>query len=285
MRRVGVIGGGLMGSEIAYVAASHLKDGQVTVVDLNDEILARSRARIRAVADKAVSRGKATRQAADEWLGRLAFTASMDGLSSAEIVIEAVTENLSMKRQVFAELDRRCGPQAILATNTSSLPITAIASATSRPQQVIGLHFFNPVSVMRLVEIVRGYETADAVYEAARAFCEELGKETIVARDIPGFITTRVGILLVNEAIFALYEGIGTAADIDRGIKLGYNHPMGPLELADLIGLDTVLNVITTLYEGFKDPKYRPCPLLKQMVDAGHLGRKSGRGFYTYGAA
>jgi 3-hydroxybutyryl-CoA dehydrogenase len=217
-----------------------------------------------------------------EALGRIKMTQSMEDLAPVDFAVEAVTENEAVKLEIFRKLDTLVKPEAYLASNTSSIPITKIAAVTGRPQQVIGMHFMNPVPVMKLVEVIRGHSTSDETFQVTADLVAKLDKEMAVSQDYPGFIVNRVLIPMINEAIFALYEGVATAEDIDKGMKLGTNQPMGPLTLADFIGLDTVLAIAEVLYDGFKDPKYRPCPLLVKMVNAGYLGRKSGRGFYTY---
>jgi len=206
----------------------------------------------------------------------------LSGFADCSLVVEAATENEALKLDLFRQLDEAVNKDAILATNTSSISITRIAAATKRPERVIGMHFMNPVPVMQLVEVIRGLATSDETFQVIASLVEKLGKVMAVSQDYPGFIVNRILMPMINEAIFALYEGIATAEDIDKGMKLGTNHPMGPLALADLIGLDTVLAIIAVLYEGFKDPKFRPCPLLVKMVNAGYLGKKSGRGFYMY---
>ena len=215
-------------------------------------------------------------------LDRITIVKGIEDFSACDLVVEAVNENEALKFDLFRQLDEMVNKDAILASNTSSISITRIAAVTKRPDKVIGMHFMNPVPVMQLVEVIRGLATSDETFQAIAGLVEKLGKVMAVSQDYPGFIVNRVLMPMINEAIFALYEGIATAEDIDKGMKLGTNHPMGPLALADLIGLDTVLAIISVLYEGFKDPKFRPCPLLVKMVNAGYLGKKSGRGFYTY---
>jgi 3-hydroxybutyryl-CoA dehydrogenase len=277
---IGVVGAGTMGHGIAQVA---LQSGlQVFLHDLEEAILKRARERIAAGLAKGVRRGKFGEDEKEEMLKGLVLTITPLDLSAADFVIEAVIEDLAVKRTLFQDLDRIARPEVILATNTSSLPITKIASTTSRPAQVIGMHFFNPVPLMPLVEVIRGLATADETVTATVRLAERLGKTPVEVRDSPGFISSRILASMVNEACYLLMEGVGTAEAIDTVMKLGANHPMGPLALGDLIGLDVCLAVMRTLYEGIGDPKYRPCPLLVQMVDAGYLGRKSGRGFYTY---
>ncbi len=280
MKKVGVVGAGVMGAEIAYVVASNL-DTKVYVRDISEEFLAKGRATIERVAKKAVEKGKATEQEKATWLERLNFTLNLDDLADADVVIEAVSENIDLKRKVFAELDSICTLAQFLASNTSGLPITVIAAATKNPERVIGTHFFNPASIMKLVEIVTGYETSAETLKKVQEFCTSLGKETVVSKDYPGFISTRIGQAYICDAIRCLEQGVGTVEDIDRACRLAYNHPMGPLELADLIGLDTELMIMESLSKEYGEA-FRPTPLVKQMVAAGRLGRKTGKGFYDY---
>jgi 3-hydroxybutyryl-CoA dehydrogenase len=275
-----VVGAGQMGSGISQVA---LQAGlRVTLVDVSREGLAKAEARIKSGLQKLVEKGKlddAKRKAAE---GNLRTATSAADAHGADFGIEAVTENEELKRKLFQELDAVVRPGGVLATNTSSIPITRIAAATKRPEAVIGMHFMNPVPVMQLVELIRGAATSDETYATTRALAEKMGKTTVVSKDFPGFIVNRILIPMLNEACFALMEGLGTPEDIDTAMKLGTNQPMGPLQLADFIGLDTVLYIAEVLYKGHGDPKYRPCPLLRQYVDAGWYGKKSGRGFYKY---
>ncbi|WP_257449965.1 3-hydroxyacyl-CoA dehydrogenase family protein [Archangium lipolyticum] len=275
-----VVGAGQMGSGIAQVA---LQAGlRVTLVDVSKEGLAKGAERIKAGLKKLVEKGKldeARLKAADT---NLATATSATEVKDVDFAIEAVTENEELKRRIFVELDGVVKPGGILATNTSSIPITRIAAATKRPENVIGMHFMNPVPLMQLVELIRGAATSDATYQTTRALAEKMGKTTVVSKDFPGFIVNRILIPMLNEACFALMEGLGTAEDIDTAMKLGTNQPMGPLQLADFIGLDTVLYIAEVLHKGLGDDKYRPSPLLRQYVDAGWYGKKSGRGFYKY---
>ncbi|MBN8468180.1 3-hydroxybutyryl-CoA dehydrogenase [Corallococcus exiguus] len=275
-----VVGAGQMGAGIAQVA---LQAGlRVSLVDVNKDGLAKGADRIKAGLKKLVEKGKldaAKQQAAEANLAT--FTSARDA-KDVDVAIEAVTENEDLKRRIFLELDEVVRPGGILATNTSSIPITRIAAATKRPESVIGMHFMNPVPVMQLVELIRGAATSDETYTTIRTMAERMGKTTVVSKDYPGFIVNRILIPMLNEACFALMEGLGTAEDIDTAMKLGTNQPMGPLQLADFIGLDTVLYIAEVLHKGLGDSKYRPCPLLRQYVDAGWYGKKSGRGFYKY---
>jgi 3-hydroxybutyryl-CoA dehydrogenase len=278
--RVFVIGAGLMGHGIAQVSAAAGK--QVTLSDRTAELAEKGKARIGANLKRQVDKGKLEPPAADELLARVSTAEGTADAAGHGIVIEAVFEDEGIKRETWTELTESADPDAVFASNTSSISITSLATATDRPPKFIGLHFFSPVPVMGLIEIIRGLETDDVTYEAARAFAEDLGKTVIESKDMPGFLVNRMLGPFINEAVFALMESTGTAADIDTGAKLGLNHPMGPLELSDFIGNDVMLNVMDVLYRGFGDPKFRAAPLLRQMVTAGHLGRKSGRGFYTY---
>ncbi|HEV8335393.1 MAG TPA: 3-hydroxybutyryl-CoA dehydrogenase [Candidatus Polarisedimenticolia bacterium] len=280
IRTIGVVGGGTMGHGIAQVAAQ--AGHAVLMAERAPELVQRALEAI----GKSLQRGveKGTIAAADKaaTLSRISGVMDLERLSAADFVVEAVNEDLELKRRIFAELDRFCRPGVILASNTSSISITRIASATGRPADVIGMHFMNPVPIMKLVEVIRGHATADPTWEAVRALSEKWGKVPVEVHDYPGFISNRVLMPMINEAIYALWEGVATREAIDTVMKLGMNHPMGPLALADFIGLDTCLSILEILREGFGDPKYRPCPLLKKMVEAGSLGRKSGRGFYDY---
>ncbi len=280
IKHVGVVGCGLMGSGIAEVCARH--GYRTTVREVNDELVERGKARIRASMDRALKRGKLSQEEYDRAWSLLTFTTSLEEMSECDLVIEAVVENMELKKEVFRELDRITPPHAILASNTSSLSITEMASVTNRRPQVLGMHFFNPVPVMPLIELVRGLETSDDTLEVARAFGRTLGKEIIVAKDTPGFIVNLLLIPYLLDAIRWLEHGLATKEDIDTGIKLGLNHPMGPFTLLDFVGLDTTLFIADAMYEEFRDPRYAAPPLLRRMVAAGYLGRKSGRGFYEY---
>jgi 3-hydroxybutyryl-CoA dehydrogenase len=277
---IGVLGAGQMGNGIAHVfaAAGH----EVRLHDVAAGQLAAALATIEQNLARQVKKGLLSADAVPAVLQRLRPTRDVEELAGCALVVEAATESERLKLELFRTLDATVRPDAILATNTSSIPITRIASATRRPAQVIGMHFMNPVPVMALVEVTRGHATSDATFEAVARHVAALGKTMAVSQDYPGFIVNRILIPMINEAAFALFEGVATAEDIDRGMTLGTNQPMGPLELADFIGLDTVLAIAGVLHDGFKDPKYRPCPLLVKLVNAGHLGRKSGRGFHRY---
>ena len=278
--RVFVIGAGLMGHGIAQVSAVAGK--QVTLADRTAELAERGAARIAGNLKRQVDKGKLDQSAASAILDRISTAEGAGAAAGHDIVIEAVFEDESVKRDAWQALSEAADADAIFASNTSSISITGLATATDRPARFIGLHFFSPVPLMGLIEIIRGLETDDATYDACRAFAQELGKTVIESKDMPGFLVNRMLGPFINEAVFALMESTGTADDIDTGAKLGLNHPMGPLELSDFIGNDVMLNVMDVLYRGFGDPKFRAAPLLRQMVTAGHLGRKTGRGFYRY---
>jgi 3-hydroxybutyryl-CoA dehydrogenase len=280
---IAVLGGGQMGSGIAQVFA---QSGFKTVIyDLAAGALDKSKAGITKNLDRAVEKGKLAAEERDAVLGRLTWTSNLADLAECDLVVEAIIEKLETKLQTWKQLDELCRPTTIFASNTSSLPITQLAGGVSHPERFIGMHFMNPVPVMQLVEIIRGYMTSDAVYQTIFDLSKTLGKVPVTVEDSPGFISNRILMPMINEAIFCLYEGIATKEDIDTVMKLGMNHPMGPLTLADFIGLDTCLFIMEVLYRDFADSKYRPCPLLRKMVQAGQLGRKTGAGFYTYDAA
>ncbi|ABO68679.1 MULTISPECIES: 3-hydroxybutyryl-CoA dehydrogenase [Geobacillus] len=280
VKTIMVVGAGQMGSGIAQVCAVAGYD--VLLYDISEAQLDKGIANIEKLLARQVEKGKMAAADKDAALSRLSRSTDLHDATDADLVIEAVVENMDVKTKLFAELDKIARPETILASNTSSLPITEIAAATKRPDKVIGMHFMNPVPVMKLVEIIRGLATADEVYETIEAVTRTLGKVPVEVNDFPGFISNRVLMPMINEAIYALYEGVATKEAIDEVMKLGMNHPMGPLTLADFIGLDTCLYIMETLHEGFGDDKYRPCPLLRKYVKAGWLGRKTGRGFYTY---
>ena len=274
------IGAGQMGSGIAQVCAQ--AGFSVILNDMKDEFFERGLATITKNLTRDVEKGRKTEEEKAQVLARITKSTSIDDAKHADIVIEAAVENMEIKQSIFKQLDVIAPAHTILATNTSSLPITEIAAVTNRPQQVIGMHFMNPVPVMQLVEIIRGLATADEVYEAVAAMTKHIGKTGVEVNDFPGFISNRILLPMINEAIYALYEGVATKEAIDDVMKMGMNHPMGPLTLADFIGLDTCLSIMEILHEGLGDSKYRPCPLLRKYVAAGWLGKKSGRGFYVY---
>jgi 3-hydroxybutyryl-CoA dehydrogenase len=280
INKIGVVGAGQMGAGIAQVSA--MNEFSVILNDISETFLNRGMQSIEKSLSSLSKKGRITEEEKNAALGRIETTVELNAFQSADYVVEAVIEDENLKLDVFRQLDEICQPGVILATNTSSIPITRIAAATKRPSEVIGMHFMNPVPLMKLVEVIRGLSTSDETFETTKQLAIKLKKTPVAANDSPGFISNRILLPMINEAIFALYEGVGTAEAIDSVMKLGMNHPMGPLELADLIGLDTCLSILEVLYEGFGDPKYRPCPLLRKYIDAGYLGRKTGRGFYTY---
>jgi 3-hydroxybutyryl-CoA dehydrogenase len=280
LQRVGVIGAGLMGSGIAQACATSAID--VTLVDVDEPALQRARAAIGDSLDRLVKREKLVAAEKDAALARITGTTRYDDLKGLPLVVEAATENVEIKLRILREVDSLLDAGAVVATNTSSISITQLAAALSRPERFIGIHFFNPVPLMALVELIRGLQTDDETHARADGFVKTLGKTPITVKNSPGFVVNRILCPMINEAIQVLQEGLASAEEIDAGMRLGCNHPIGPLALADLIGLDTMLAVMNVFYEGFNDPKYRPALLLREMVQAGYLGRKSGRGFYRY---
>ena len=280
MKRVAVIGAGTMGNGIAHVFAQH--GASVTLIDVRQDALDKGIATIRGNLDRQVKKGTIAADAPAEILGRITPALALDAAAGAELVVEAATENPDLKFSIFETLDRVSGPEVILASNTSSISITEIAARTKRPELVIGMHFMNPVPVMQLVEVIRGHATSDETAHAVVETATALGKTPVEVNDYPGFIANRILMPMINEAVYCVMEGVAKPEAIDTVMKLGMNHPMGPLTLADFIGLDVCLAILEVMHQGLGDPKYRPCPLLRRMVAAGHLGRKAGRGFYTY---
>ncbi len=281
MRQAAVIGAGTMGNGIAHVFAQ--QGASVTLIDVSQSALDRARVTIQANLDRQAKKGTIAADAPGQILGRIQTATSLDGAAAAQIVVEAATENPTLKFSIFETLDRICAADAILASNTSSISITEIAARTKRPAQVIGMHFMNPVPVMQLVEVIRGHATSDATTQTVLEMCRELGKTPVEVQDYPGFVANRILMPMINEAIYTVMEGVATPEAVDTVMKLGMAHPMGPLALADFIGLDVCLAILEVMHKGLGDPKYRACPLLRRMVAAGYLGRKSGRGFYQYG--
>jgi len=282
IKKIGIIGAGTMGHGIALVAAKTGHD--VILNDIKEEYVKKGLTSIEKFITKSIEKGKMTADDKNHILSRIKASTKLEDMRDVDLVIEAIVEETKVKKEVFQKLDGICKKETVFASNTSTIPITDLASATKRPEQFIGMHFMNPVPLMKLVEVIRGLRTSVETATLIKHLAEKMGKVPIEVNDGPGFISNRVLFSMINEAIFCVQDGTGTVESIDSVMKLGMNHPMGPLELADLIGLDVSLNILTVLYEGFNDSKYRPCPLLKKMVQAGYLGRKSGKGFYTYPA-
>jgi len=281
VKTVGIIGAGTMGNGIAQVCAQAGVD--VVMVDVNDAAVARGIATVGGSLDRLVKKDKLSSADKDKVLARIKGTTDYGQIKAVDLAIEAATENVELKLRILKQMDGLLAPETVIATNTSSISITQLAAVVSRPARFIGMHFFNPVPVMALVELIRGLQTEDPAHAAAEAFVKAISKTPISVKNSPGFVVNRILCPMINEAVFVLQEGLASAEEIDSGMRLGCNHPIGPLALADLVGLDTLLAVMRVFYDGFNDPKYRPAPLLIEMVDAGYLGRKSGRGFYRYG--
>jgi 3-hydroxybutyryl-CoA dehydrogenase len=282
-KTIAVIGAGTMGNGITQVLAAGGLD--VVMTDIDDAAIKRGVNAVTKSLDRLLSKQKIGEGDKKDILGRIKTATKLDAVADCDVVVEAATENVDLKLRIFADLDRIAKPAAILASNTSSISLTRIAGATKRPAQVIGMHFFNPVPIMQLVELIRALQTSDTTFETVKALTRKVGKTPVEVKNSPGFVANRILLPMLNEAVFCLYETLAKPEDIDTVMKLGMAHPLGPLALADLIGLDTCLSILEVLYDGFKDPKYRPCPLWREKVDAGHLGRKSGRGFFDYAKA
>ncbi|MBC7108368.1 MAG: 3-hydroxybutyryl-CoA dehydrogenase [Methanomassiliicoccales archaeon] len=280
VRKIGIVGAGTMGSGIAQVAAQ--SGYEVILNDISDSFIQNGIAKIEKGLSRAIEKGKMTKEEMANIMSRIRGSVRLEDLADSDVIIEAILEDRAAKKQVFASLDSICKPDAIFASNTSSIPITELASATKRPDKVVGMHFFNPAPVMKLVEVIRAVQTADETKELIKALAVKMGKVPVEVNDFPGFCTNRILVPMINEAAYCLMEGVASAEAIDQVMKLGANHPMGPLELADLIGLDVCLNIMEVLYSEYGDPKYRPCPLLRRLVQAGRLGRKTGWGFHKY---